>query len=283
MHLIVRKLSSKEGFSHSNHWTMQTVKNMENNKSLLRTNEIHISDDITIKIPTVGEILDDEEYYYSITNQITASPYSMMVQLHDNGVDFTQITDYELFLMFSHSVFSRDLSIIFGDTFLELYKFLSDNDIAQEEKDKALIFVKNQENDDICLYDREDDVLIDEYIYEKISNALRKINLTKKDNRKAGNNAAKEYLIEKNRRYQNRHKNDEYKPILENLVIALVNKQEFKYNYEETMNMTIYNFNRSVKQIQHTVNFDKTMIGVYAGTIDTSKITDKSIFSFIEN
>lgn len=262
---------------------MQTVKNMENNKSLLRTNEIHISDDITIKIPTVGEILDDEEYYYSITNQITASPYSMMVQLHDNGVDFTQITDYELFLMFSHSVFSRDLSIIFGDTFLELYKFLSDNDIAQEEKDKALIFVKNQENDDICLYDREDDVLIDEYIYEKISNALRKINLTKKDNRKAGNNAAKEYLIEKNRRYQNRHKNDEYKPILENLVIALVNKQEFKYNYEETMNMTIYNFNRSVKQIQHTVNFDKTMIGVYAGTIDTSKITDKSIFSFIEN
>lgn len=255
---------------------------MENKKSLLISNEITISDDIVIKIPSVGDILDDEEYYYRTVNQITASPYSMMVQLDDIGIDYTTMTDYLLFLMCAHSIFCKDLSLIFGDTFLSLQEILSSNTISQEKKNKVLCLVKKADNDDPCLYDSVDDILIDEYVYNKIADSLREINMLKKDSRKAGNDAAKEYLIKKNRRYQQRHKNDKYKPFLENLVVALVNKQEFKYNYEETMDLSLYNFNRSLKQIKHVVNFDKTVTGIYAGTVDTAKITDKSIFNFIQ-
>lgn len=255
---------------------------MENRKSLLRAKSINVSSEIAIRIPTVGEILDDEERYYGIVQRLIATPYSMMVQLDDNGIDFTKISDFELFMLYSLYTFSMDLSVIFGDTFSKLRDVLVNEEIPYEDKLKALCQVKKKENDEVCLYDLVDDILIDKYIYEKMADAIRKINCIEKDNRKAGNDAARQYLIKKNRRYQNRHKNDEYKPFLENLVVALVNKQEFKYNYEEVMDLSIYKFNRSVKQIKHTVNFDKTMIGVYAGTVDTSKMTDKSVLSFIE-
>ena len=122
---------------------------------------------------------------------------------------------------------------------------------------------------------------IDKFIYEQIADGIRKINIMKKDNRRPGNEAAKKYLIEKEKRYKRRHAKDKNDPYLETLVVALVNKQEFPYDYESVMDLSIYNFQRSLEQIQHTVNFDKVMIGVYAGTVDTSKMTDKSILNFI--
>lgn len=255
---------------------------MDDKRSLLKCEHIQVSDDITIRIPTVGEILENEQMYYSIVNQITASPYSMMVELDDIGIDFMTITDYELFLKYSFFTFSQDLTILFGNTFSKLYNFLADEKIPLEKKEEALFLVEKKENNCICLYDAMDDVLIDEFIYLKITDCLRRINILEKDNRKAGNESAKKYLIDKNRRYKNRHKNDKYVPMLENYVVALVNKQEFKYNYEETMNLSIYKFNRSLKQIKHTVCFDKLMIGVYAGTVDTSKISDRSMLDFID-
>lgn len=74
--------------------------NMENKKSLLKLSSVDIPDTkLSIRIPTVGEILDDEFTYYSIISSLTATPYQYMVQLDDMGVDFTTITDYQLFVM----------------------------------------------------------------------------------------------------------------------------------------------------------------------------------------
>ena len=58
--------------------------------------------------------------------------------------------------------------------------------------------------------------------------------------------------------------------------------KEFKYNYEETMDLSIYKFNQSFKQIQTRVTFNNTMIGVYAGTVDTSKLNDRSCLSWLQ-
>lgn len=88
--------------------------------------------------------------------------------------------------------------------------------------------------------------------------------------------------MEQERRKQKRKANKPYEPYLEKLVIALCNSPEFKYNYEETMELSIYKFNQSFKQIQTRVTFDNTMIGVYAGTVDTSKMTDKSCLSWLQ-
>ena len=62
-------------------------------RSLLYKDHIDIIDYIHIMIPTVGEILEDEENYYNIVFSITASPIDMMVQLDDIGIDFAQLSE----------------------------------------------------------------------------------------------------------------------------------------------------------------------------------------------
>lgn len=237
---------------------------MENKKSLLKLSSIDIVPNLTIRIPTVGEILEDEEHYYSLISSLTATPFQYMVQLDDMGIDFTTITDYQLFLILFPSFAKTDISILFGNI------DLSDISVC-----------KNSENDTFLLYSQKNDIVIDELVYNKIVSYIRKINNLKRENRKPGNDEAKEFRIKLERKKQKRNANKPYEPYLEKMVIALVNRPEFKYNYEQTDKMSIYQFNKSFEQINISINFDNTMIGVYAGTVDVSKIKDKSCLSWL--
>lgn len=187
-----------------------------------------------------------------------------MVQLDDMGIDFTTITDYELFIILFPSFVWEDISILFGDI------DLSDITVC-----------KNNVNDTFVLYSSKNNIIIDEAAYVKIVDALRKINGLKKENRKPGNDEAKEFRIKLERKRQKRNSNKPYEPYLEKLVVALVNRPEFKYDYNTVNDLTIYQFIQSFEQIKTSIDFDNTMIGVYAGTIDTSKLKDKSCLSWL--
>lgn len=76
--------------------------------NLLYKHEIRINDFIKIVIPTVGEIIEDEDNYYSTITILTAMPIDLMVYLADAGIDFTQINEYELFLIMSAGLKASD-------------------------------------------------------------------------------------------------------------------------------------------------------------------------------
>lgn len=238
---------------------------MENRKSLLNLSSIDIPDTkLSIRIPTVGEILEDEFTYYSIVSSLTASPFQYMVQLDDMGIDFTTITDYELFKMLFLMYLQFDLSLLFGD--------LDMSDFGLYKK-----------HNDTFIYSPKYNIEINEKVYNDLTDTIRKINLLEKVNYKPGNESAKRYLLEKERKKQKRNSKKNQEPYLEKLVIALVNTNEFPYDYDSCMDLSIYRFNQSFKQIQHKITFDNTMIGVYAGTVDTSKLGNKDILSWIPN
>lgn len=237
---------------------------MENSKSLLKLSSVNILPNLSIRIPTVGEILENEQHYYSLISSLTATPFQYMVQLDDMGIDFTKITEYELFMMLFPLLSQGDIGILFGDTDL--------SDITM---------CKNNQNDMFVLHSKKNNITIDEFAYNQIADVIRKINCLKKDNRKPGNDEAKEFRIKLERKKQKRNSNKPYEPYLEKLVIALVNRPEFKYNYKTVEDLTIYQFNQSFEQIKTSINFDNTMIGVYAGTIDTSKLKDRSCLSWL--
>lgn len=237
---------------------------MESKKSFLKLSSIDIVPNLSIRIPTVGEILEDEDSYYSITSSLTASPFQYMVQLDDMGIDFTTITNYELFMILFPLYCKSDLSILFGD--------LKTSDFD--------VYI-NQENNSKFLYSPSNNIVIDELIYNDLTDAIRKINLFEKDKSKPGNESAKKYLLDKERKKQKRNAKKKHEPYLEKLVIALVNTSEFPYDYDSCMELSIYKFNQSFKQIQHKIAFDNTMVGVYAGTVDTSKMINKDILSWI--
>ena len=90
--------------------------------SLLYKREVPITRDIHIVIPTVGEVLEDEDNYYSLVTMLTAMPMDFMVQLDDMGIDFTTINEYELFLILFNSVRTMDTHLIFGDLDLSTFE-----------------------------------------------------------------------------------------------------------------------------------------------------------------
>ena len=239
---------------------------MENKKSLLNATSVEIIPNLSLKIPTVGEILEDEDSYYNIVSSLTASPFQFMVQLDDMGIDYTQITDYQLFMMLFPMYTKSDLSLLFGD--------LDTSDFG--------IYINQQDNSQV-IYSPSNNIVIDELVYNDLADTIRKINLFEKVKSKPGNESARKYLLEKERKKQKRNAKKPKELYLEKLVIALVNTSEFPYNYETCMDLSIYKFNQSFKQIQHKIAFDNTMIGVYAGTVDTSKMTNKDSLSWISN
>ena len=237
---------------------------MKNRKSLLKLSSVIVPDTkLSIKIPTVGEILEDEFTYYNTITSLTASPFQYMVQLDDMGIDFTTVTDYELFKILFLIYAKSDLSLIFGDL------DLSDCEIYRG---------KNQEE---FLYSPGNDIEINEKVYDDFANIIRTINLLEKVKYKPGNESARKYLLEKERKKQKRNSKKTYEPYLEKLVIALVNSSGFPYDYDSCMDLSIYRFNQSFKQIQHKIAFDNTMIGVYAGTVDTSRLSNTDTLSWI--
>lgn len=218
---------------------------------LLYADRYDVNDKIHICIPTVGEVLANEDKYYEVVYSIIATPYDLMVQLDDNGIDFTKINAFELFcLLFGH-LRELDTSMVFGD--LDLKKFN--------------IAVNNQ-NGNYVLRDEENDITIDRAIHGQICACLRKILNIPKTEKQPGNEEGRIYMLQKARKKANRkRKKAQSESQIEDMIIALVNTPEFPYDYESVKDISIYQFYASLKQIIHKVKFDKTMIGVYAGTV----------------
>lgn len=228
-------------------------------KGLLYKNEYAISDKIKIIIPKVRDLIKDEASYYSNITLITATPYDMMVQLDDIGIDFTKIDDFELFCAIFNQLAESDTSLIFGD--LNLTNFIP---------------ARINGSDEIILYDEINDITIDKTIYSQICEVLRLIHGYQRVNKRPANEEAKKFMIERARIKQKRERRKskiKTTTQLEDLIISLVNTAEFPYNYQSALDLTIYQFNSSLYQIIDKVRFDNLMIGCYAGTIDTDKLS----------
>ena len=94
--------------------------------SLLYQRQYAINDSIRIVIPTVGEILQNEDAYYSIVRILTAQPIDFMVQLDDVGIDFTKINEWDLFLLLFPSILEQDTRLIFDGLDLTQFRLMMD-------------------------------------------------------------------------------------------------------------------------------------------------------------
>lgn len=229
-------------------------------QNLLYKKQYPINDSISIVIPSVGQILDNEDGYYSLVSILTATPVDLMVQLDDAGIDFTSINEYELFLLMFDGLKSQNTSLVFGD--LDLSKF------------KMAV---NEQNGNIVLFDEEHDITIDRAIHSQIAGVLRKIHHLEKNRRKPANIEAKEYMLKRARDKMKRHRNRKEASQLESLIIAMVNTEQYKYDFEGTRELSIYQFNESVRQIIKKVDYDNRMYGVYAGTVNAKDLSQDDL------
>ena len=212
-----------------------------------------INDKIKIKQPTIGEIVDfGEAQYFSVVHTLTAIPSDMKSQLWDIGLDWTEIEDFELFIMLAPTLPVEKTRLLFGDLdFTKLKPY------------------KNRENGDILLADLDADVRIDKLIY------LRKVhNITPKIEH-AANKTTKQILIDEDRMKINANKEKPFKSYLLPLISSVKVRMGYTKNY--VRNEGFVEFFDDVSRLQIIHNADHLLAGCYAGTIDMKKINKKEL------
>ena len=97
---------------------------------IYRGEDFIVSDNITIHQPTLDEICNyGESNYFSMIYTLVSTPQSMKVQLWDMGIDYTEITPYELFYSMIYKILSKEQTkLIFGDLDFQKFKLYKRND-----------------------------------------------------------------------------------------------------------------------------------------------------------
>ena len=279
----------------------QYLKNDE--LKIYRGEDFVVSKYIRLHQPSLGEICDyGEQEYYSMIYNLTATPQSLKVQLWDMGIDYTEITPYELFYQMLYKLYPQErTSIIFGN--LDLTKF----QVMQRKDDESIflyqeIFVGkifNQNNEllyeffgledaarfigceieklveKLTVSDRYEDykfadvhlepIVIDEYTYNVIVDYICKAHFIERDLKVPMTRSTKMILIEDAREEIERNKNKEYHSNLKNLVSSMINIEGFKYNHAQVGDMKINAFMDSVKRIGKIKNADLLLQSGYSG------------------
>lgn len=234
-------------------------------KSTLYETKHKINDFITIRVPTIKDIIENEDDYYGNVALIVATPYDMMVQLDDMKIDFTQINEWDLFLLLFNELRTRDLSLIFDG--LNLRDF---------------VIAENKQNGNIILVNPKTGVKIDRAIHDQICRYLRKTLRLQKNDKRPANEEARKFLIERTRTKLKRRRKQLVESQIEKYIVALVNTSEFPYTYESVLGLTINQFYASLHQIVKKIKYDKLMIGCYAGTVNMKEL-DQNELNWISN
>ena len=227
---------------------------------IIRGKPIVLNDFLTIYQHTVDEIIDfGEQKFFTTFHTMCSAPWDMPAMLDDMGVDYMSISHWEMFVML-RSVFNQEsTSILFGD--LNFNSF--------EPKVRVL----EDETQEIILQDEQGHI-IDESLFQLLIAYISEIiNFTHK-NKKPGNKTTAKILIEEDRKERKRaeEKDKPYESFIYDSIISLVNTEELSYTYETILSLTLYQFTKSLIQIQGKKSAMALLQGSMSGFCDTSNI-----------
>lgn len=217
-----------------------------------------VNDYVTVRIPTIGEVVEyGEKRYYSMIQRITAIPSDMKASLWDMKLDWTQVENFQLFMMLAPTFPKEETSIIFGDLDLQAMR-------PFESKQNGTIFLANPDTG----------VIIDELAYGKIQSYLCAAhNITKKVE-KAANEFTKKFMIDEDRQKIAYQAKQPYKSMLRPLISAV--KCRMGYTLDYVKQMGLFEFFDDLNRLSIITQSDALLHGSYSGMIDTSKIPKKN-------
>ena len=236
--------------------------------------DYHVTDDIVIHQPTIGDIIEyGEDYVYSVVNVFVANTTTYRLTLWDIGIDWNKISDFELFASLISGLNVEKTKLLFGD--LDWSKFK-----------KASMVLEDGTNSPMLLYNEEQDIFVTEEIYLHISAYIRKMFNINPKVEKAKGKTTKQWMIDEERQKREREKLERAKDPYSNnstlfpMISACVNHPGFKYKSSELKEVGIIEFMDSVQRLQIYENTRALIQGSYSGFCDTSKI-DKNQFNFM--
>lgn len=212
---------------------------------------------ITIKMPTIGNIISyGEKKFYETLNIFITNTTSYRLALWDSGIDWNEISDFDLFCMLYKNTDSGAINLLFDG--LDLNKF-------------ELV----KKNDSVTIYNIEDDIEINEDVYQYIHQYFQEVFNIHPDEKITRDKTLKELYIRKDRIEFERQKNkkDYQNSSIQSLISACVNHPGFKYKLSELKELGICEFYDSVRRLQIYESSTALMKGMYSGFVDSSKLS----------
>lgn len=250
-----------------------------------------VTDKIQILQPTLGDIIEfGDTKFYSIVSTLCANTTSLRLQLWDMGIDWTKISDYELFIQLIRGFTPNDTFLIFGNLNLSWFKpyvkQYSDND----EKSIVLVNVPRDKDGNELPVNFNDAIVIDELVYLKIVDYLRcMFDIHPKEERNVKGKVTKQWIIDEERmnieaeKIRNKGKEPRKKSFLYPLISSMVNHPGFKYKKNELKEVGIVEFMDSVKRLQTYESVMALMSGMYSGMLDTKKLNLKEELNWMRD
>lgn len=222
-----------------------------------------INGSITIKMPTVGNMmLYGEKKFNETLSMFVANTTSYRLALWDKGIDWNEISDFDLFCMLYKQIDSGAASLMFDN--LDFSKF----ELRKVNVDGV---------DKVVLYNDKDDIEINEDVYQYIHQYLQEVFNIFPEEKITHNKTMKLMFIKKDRGEFERKKNKPDKgSSIQALISACVNHPGFKYKLSELTDLGIAEFYDSVKRLQIYESSTALMKGMYSGFVDSSKIKPDS-------
>lgn len=243
--------------------------------SLLGRRTYKVSDKILVNIPTVGMVRgeneEDEANFWQEVGMFTVSSYDMVVELDDMGLDFTKTSDYMVFVIQFLSYKSDKLNNNVSDL---LFK---DFNLWELDVDKI--------NDEMVFVDKNSEVIIDENIYNRLSEILAYVTGHEKPKRIKYDDYLRERYIEdcrasKKRQKKRRSKNDRSGSALDGIILRLVCNANFPYDFETVNKVTLFDLIYSLKQIEKDISVTDLMQSRLVG-VDLKKLPPEQLSRFI--
>ena len=227
---------------------------------------------ITIYEPSIGDIVKvGQNNFFSTLNIFITNPTANRLFLWEAGIDWNNLSDFQLFCSLYKSIDNDIAKLLFGD--LDWSGFM--------------LYTKEYEDSDereVVLADINQNIEINEEVYEHIHQYLQKMFNMKPETELTDDKLLKEWWIRKDsvalQQKIKKNKKEEYS--LKSMISACVNHPGFKYKKNELREVGVCEFYDSVQRLQIYEQATACMKGMYSGFVDGSKIKPEA-YNFMKN
>lgn len=215
---------------------------------------------ITAYQPTIGDILNiGEDKFFNTLAIIISNTTQFRLALWKAKLDWNEISDFEMFILY-YKLIDKDCSkLLFGN--------LSWGDFEPFSK-------KGKEKDELVLYNKKDDIEIDELVYQNFHQFYQNVFNIFPEEKITHDTILKRWYISKDERDQKNREEMNIKDSfsIQPIVSSCVNHAGFKYKLKELKEVGVCEFYDSVQRLQIYESTTALLKGMYSGFVDTSKI-----------
>jgi hypothetical protein len=232
---------------------------------IYRGDNIFINDDIQINQPKINDICDfGEERYLSIVSQLVLVPqnnYSIFI-LNEMGIDFTKVTDFELFILLRSAFSYKDTKFIipnldFSSTEPVLINKVTSKGTVLDTQELALSF-----NNGIILKEKN---------YQLMASNLRKLNRIQRPwFLTVGTESTKKRMIQSAKTEYEKSKDK--KTSFKSMYVPLISALTLAGCSENIWDMKISRFFDLIERLQLREQSNHLYEGIYNGSVDFNKV-----------